>query len=159
MSDSLWPHGLYSPRNSLGQNTGVGSLSLPEGIFPTQGLNPGLPHCRWILYQLNHKGSPGMGYLYLPHTSLFSEIWFSNIFPHWGLSCHFLSDVFWWTEVLTLMKSNIHFFFVTYVFGVLTKKPLPSPRSWRFTFMFYSESFRTYIEVYNSILSKFLCMR
>ena len=44
--------------NSLGQNTGVGSLSLLQGIFPTQGLNPGLPHCRQILYQLNHKGSP-----------------------------------------------------------------------------------------------------
>ena len=51
-------HGLYSPWNSPGQNTGVGSLSLRQGIFPTQGLNPGLPHCRWILYQLSHKGSP-----------------------------------------------------------------------------------------------------
>ena len=58
MSDSLWPHGLYSPRNSLGQNTGVGSLPLLQGIFPTQRLNPGLPHYRWILFQLSHKGSP-----------------------------------------------------------------------------------------------------
>ena len=58
MSDSLWPHGLYSPWNSSGQNTGVGSLSLLQGIFPTQGLNPSLLHCRWILYQLSHKGSP-----------------------------------------------------------------------------------------------------
>ena len=57
MSDSLQPHG-YSPWNSPGQNTGVGSLSLLQGIFPTQGLNPGLPHCRQILYQLSHKGSP-----------------------------------------------------------------------------------------------------
>ena len=48
----------YSPWNSPGQNTGVGSLSLLQGIFPTQGSNPGLPHCRWILYQLSHKGSP-----------------------------------------------------------------------------------------------------
>ena len=39
MSDSLWPHGLYSPWNSPGQNTGVSSLSLLQGIFPTQGLN------------------------------------------------------------------------------------------------------------------------
>ena len=37
--------------------TTVGSLSLHQGIFPTQWLNPGLPHCRWILYQLSHKGS------------------------------------------------------------------------------------------------------
>ena len=39
-------------------NTGVVSLSLLQGIFPTQGLNPGLPHCKWIFYQLSHKGSP-----------------------------------------------------------------------------------------------------
>ena len=52
--DSLWPHGLYSPWNSPGQNTQVGGLSLLQGIFPTQGPNPGLLHCRWILYQLNH---------------------------------------------------------------------------------------------------------
>ena len=58
VSDSLWPHGLYSPWNSPGQNTGVGSLSLLQGIFPTQGSNPGLLHCRQILYQLSHKGSP-----------------------------------------------------------------------------------------------------
>ena len=40
------------------QNTGVSSLSLLQGIFPTQGLNPGLPHYQQILYQLSHKGSP-----------------------------------------------------------------------------------------------------
>ena len=58
MSNSLWPHRLYSPWNSPGQNTSVGSLSLVQRIFPTLGSNPGLPHCRWILYQLSHKGSP-----------------------------------------------------------------------------------------------------
>ena len=58
VSDSLWPHGLYSLWNSPGQNTGVGSLFLLQGIFPTQGLNPGLPHCRRVLYQLSHKRSP-----------------------------------------------------------------------------------------------------
>jgi len=46
-----------SPWNSPGQNTAVGSLSLVQGIFPTQESNPGLPHCRQILYQLSHKGS------------------------------------------------------------------------------------------------------
>ena len=40
------------------KNTGLGSLSLLQGIFPNQGLKPGLLHCRWILYQLSHKGSP-----------------------------------------------------------------------------------------------------
>ena len=57
MSDSLQSHRLYSPWNSPGQNTGVSSSSLLQGIFPTQGSNPGLPHCKRILYQLSHKGS------------------------------------------------------------------------------------------------------
>ena len=52
---TLRPHRLYSPWNSPGQNTGVGSLSLVQGIFPTQGSNPGLPHCGWTLYQLSHR--------------------------------------------------------------------------------------------------------
>ena len=58
VSDSLPPQGLHSPWNSPGKNTGVGSLSLFQGIFPTQELNPGFPHCRQILYQLSYKGSP-----------------------------------------------------------------------------------------------------
>ena len=53
VSDSLRPHGLYSPWNSQGQNTGVGSLSLLQGIFPTVGSNPGLLPFRQILHQLN----------------------------------------------------------------------------------------------------------
>ena len=57
VSNSLWPHGLYSPWNSLGEITAVGHV-LHQGIFPNQGSNPGLPHCRWILYQLSHQGSP-----------------------------------------------------------------------------------------------------
>ena len=47
-----------SPWNSPGQKTGVGSLSLVQGMFPTPGSNPGLPHFRQIPYQLSHKGSP-----------------------------------------------------------------------------------------------------
>ena len=54
----LWPHELYSSWNSPGQNTGVSSLSFLQRIFPTQGSKLGLLHCRWILYQLSHKGSP-----------------------------------------------------------------------------------------------------
>ena len=62
MSDSLRRHGLsparlLCPWNSQGRNTGVGCLALLQGIFPTQGLNPGLPHCRWVLYFLR-PGSP-----------------------------------------------------------------------------------------------------
>ena len=58
VSDSLWSHGLYNSWNSPVQNTGVGSLSLLQGIFPTQRLNQGLLHCKQILYQPSHKGSP-----------------------------------------------------------------------------------------------------
>ena len=46
-----------TPSNSP-ENTGVGRLFLLWGIFPTQGLNPGLLQCRWVLYQLSHRGSP-----------------------------------------------------------------------------------------------------
>ena len=54
VSDSSRPHRLYSPWNSPGQNTRVGSCSLLQGIFPTQGWNPRFPHWRRILYQLRH---------------------------------------------------------------------------------------------------------
>ena len=66
ISDSLWPHGLQLTRllclwNSAGKNIGVGTQSLLQGISLTQGSNPGLPHCRQILYCLSHQGSPVLG--------------------------------------------------------------------------------------------------
>ena len=79
MSDSLRPHGLYSPWSSPGQNTGVGSLSLLQGIFPTQGSNPGLPHCRRILYQPSHKGRPKLGVkLLISFSKKLSLSWISS---------------------------------------------------------------------------------
>ena len=74
---------LYNPWNSLGQHTGVGSLSLLQGIFLTQGLNPGLPHHTWILYQLSHKGKP-------KNTGVGSLSLLPQIFPirnQTGVSC------------------------------------------------------------------------
>ena len=63
---SLRPPGLYSPRNCPGQNPVLDSFSSFQGIFTAQRLNPGLSHCRQILYQLSHKGSPtGVGSLSL----------------------------------------------------------------------------------------------
>ena len=62
---------LYSPLNSPGQNTGVGSCSLLQGIFPTQGYKPGLPHCRWILYELSTREAPKI-VLLTPETSAMS---------------------------------------------------------------------------------------
>ena len=56
MSDSLQPHGLYSPWNSPGQNTGVGNRSLLQRIFPIQRLNSGLPHCRKIFLSAEPPG-------------------------------------------------------------------------------------------------------
>ena len=73
------PMDLYSPWNSPGQNTGVGSLSLLQGTSPTQGSNSGLTHCRWILYQLSHKGSPNWRSVssvqLLSHVRLFATPW------------------------------------------------------------------------------------
>ena len=56
VSHSLRARGLHSPWNSPGQSTGVGSLSLLQGIFPTQGSDPGLPHWKQVLYWLSCKG-------------------------------------------------------------------------------------------------------
>ena len=50
--------GSSRPGDSPGKNTGVGCHALLQGIFPTQGWSPGLPHCRQILYHLSHQGSP-----------------------------------------------------------------------------------------------------
>ena len=62
-SDSLWPHGLqpsrlFCPWDSPGKNNGVGYHFLSQWTFPTQRLNPDLPHCRQILYHQSHQGSP-----------------------------------------------------------------------------------------------------
>ena len=83
VSDSLQPHGLYSPWNSPGQNTGVGSLSLLQGNFPTQQLNPGLLLCRQIIYQLSHKGSPRI----LEWVAFFSSSESSQPRNRTGVSC------------------------------------------------------------------------
>ena len=61
--NSLRPHGLQTrwllcPWDFPGKSTGMGCHCLLQGIFPTQGLNPGLTHCRRILYHLSHQGSP-----------------------------------------------------------------------------------------------------
>ena len=53
----LWPARLLCPWNSPVRNFGVGCHSRLQGIFPTQGLNLGIQHCRQILYQLSHQES------------------------------------------------------------------------------------------------------
>ena len=88
VSDSLPPHGLYSSWNSPGQNTEVGSYCLLQGIFPTQGLNSGLLHCRQILYQLSHQGRPGTHYSY---SQIYKYYWIYYSRYTLSLKCH--SDV------------------------------------------------------------------
>ena len=66
------PPGSYVHRDSRGENTRVGWLALLQGIFLTQGWNPGLPHCRWILYHLSHQGRPINGDQ-IPYTAALVE--------------------------------------------------------------------------------------
>ena len=65
MSDSLRPPGHSPPSSSVrgdspGKNTEVGCHALLQGVFLTQGSDPGLPHCRLILYHLSHQGIPSV---------------------------------------------------------------------------------------------------
>ena len=88
MSHSFRPHRLYSPWDSPGQNTGVGSPSLLQGIFPIQGLKPGLVHCRQILYHL--LTSSQFTGLWRSFRSMFSCISSSLIWKRWtGMSGNF----------------------------------------------------------------------
>ena len=84
VSDSLWPQGLKPARllwtwNSLGKKTRVGSHSLLQGIFLTQGLNLSLLHCRQILYDLNHQGSPTITILPIKIMITFLPIRFISV--------------------------------------------------------------------------------
>ena len=97
VSNSLPPHGLYTPGHSPGQNTGVGSLSLLQGIVPTQGSNPGLSHCRWILYQLSHKGSSDPKNSWQRTSALRQKkhlIWGGVAWQPWVLSIKYFQSFF-----------------------------------------------------------------
>ena len=77
VSDSLWTHGVACqvplPMVIL-QARILEWFALLQGIFPTQGLNPGLPHCRWILYHLSYQGSPSRVSLPSPEKLPYPEI-------------------------------------------------------------------------------------
>ena len=115
---------------SPGQNTGVGSLSLLQGIFPTQGSNSGLLHCRQILHQPSHQGSPRvLEWVAYPFSSRSS--WPRNqagvsciagrFFTSWAtrealrLVCSWIQADPWttwvWTVQVHLHKSFLVFFF------------------------------------------------
>ena len=83
VSVSVRPHGLeparlLSPWDSPGKNTGVGCHALLQRIFLTQGSNPGILHCRQILYRLSHQGSPLSFHSRPVPSFLHSEFWLGN---------------------------------------------------------------------------------
>ena len=124
VSNSLCPHGLYSPWNSPGQNTGVGSLSLLQGIFPTQGLNPGLPHCKRILYQLSYPYSIT---LYNISTVCCGIFWFvpSHISSKlWALAltCWYLPS--FWASLVAQTVKNLLAMWETWVQSLGWEDPL-----------------------------------
>ena len=87
MSNCLRPHGLLCPWNFPGKSTRVGCRFLLQGIFLTQGSNPGLPHCRQMLYHLNHQGSP-------KNISLSPFFW-GGEGKNTGVGCHsLLQEIF-----------------------------------------------------------------
>ena len=114
MVNSLWPYELYSPWNSPGQNTGVGSFSLLQGIFPAQGSNPGLLHCRWTLYQLSHTGSPRiLGWVAYPFSRGSSQprnqtgvsCIASRFFTQWAKLSNLVLLAMKWFSFHTLLKA------------------------------------------------------
>ena len=96
VSDSLQPHRLYSPWNSPGQNTGVGSLSFLQGIFPTQGSNLGLPHCRQILYQLSYQEAQiALYYILIGYFAFWMAC---SVFSHFSLRLSCESEKWKWSR-------------------------------------------------------------
>ena len=106
VSDSLGPHGLYNPWNSPGQNTGVGSLSLLQGIFPTQGSNPGSP----ILQVDSLPAEPQREACFRAREEAFAHLCFKweialkfqiSCFPQ-AIWCHSHKETISWKEQQTL---------------------------------------------------------
>ena len=92
MSNSLWHHGLYSPWNSSGQHTRVGTLSLLQGIFQAQGLNPGFPTLQADSLSPEPQGSPRLlEWIIYPFSSgssrLSNQTRASCVVPHKNIKC------------------------------------------------------------------------
>ena len=104
-----------NPWDSPGQNTRVGSSFLLQGLFPTQGANTGLPHCRRILYCLSHQGSPRILEWV---TNAFSRV-SSQPRNQTGVSCiaarFFASCIY--THMYVCMYAN-NYYLCFYVFNV-----------------------------------------
>ena len=125
------------------KNTGVGSLSLLQGIFPTQKSNWGFPHCKQILYQLTYQESPSwiLGFIIY-------YIWFENIFSIMQVVQTFLITSFdahnlryWWIlsslSILSIYLFFISLYFFTCTLSVICKNQLSNPKPWRFYYVFF----------------------
>ena len=118
----------YSPWDKPGQNTGICRLSLLQGIFPTQGWNPGLPHCRQTLYHLSHRGSPRIlkrvaypfsSGSYQPRNGTGISCTAGRFLTNWAISeeirksrkSSYLSSVHFWQscESISMEKSSLFF--------------------------------------------------
>ena len=113
LCDSMdWsPSGSSVHEDSPGKNTGVGCPALLQGIFPTQGLNPGLPHCRWIPYHLSHQGSPP-GILIHPKSIKANK--------HYKSCCVELIEKYWDQDASPVgTYANIHWVFTYYLTSIV----------------------------------------
>ena len=122
VSDSLQPHGLqptrlFCPWGFPGKNTGVGFHALLQGIFPTQGSNPGLLHCRQILYQLSYKGSPKKHICVYNHFAVYLKLQniviqycnsvFCNSILHQNIQTQALRGFFFWRSSSSINKLGL----------------------------------------------------
>ena len=104
--DEPKPARLLCPWDFSSKNTGVGCHSFHRGIFPTQGLNPGLLHCRRIFYLLSHKGSPRiLEWVAYPFSSRSSQ---PRNQP--GVSC--IADGFFTNWAMREAPQNIYFHYI-----------------------------------------------
>ena len=97
------PPGSSVHGDSPGKNTGVGCHALLQGIFPTQWSNPGLPHCRWILYCLSYRGSPNIFFFLVLLKYTWYKHWYE--FKTYKIMIWFIYGMKWWLPVGLV---NIH---------------------------------------------------
>ena len=105
---TLWADSLPAEPQGKPKNTGGGSLSLLQWIFPTQASNQGLLHCRWILYQLSYEGSPYVFFKIFPKSISYSQ---PRVFLGIGSALSLLAVEFF----SILLYKPKYFFFHTWV--------------------------------------------
>ena len=117
--------------DSPGENPGVGFQTLLQGIFPTQGSNPGLPHSRQILFCLSHQGSPVHG---MQNSKILALYWGAYGKMFWELLCvcmcvcpcwrWFMKEIF---HTVCLLKTQNSLFLSFLLAKQTSFSPRPSP--------------------------------